>query len=153
MTNLQSLSFYYPELILTVVILGAIIYDLTIHQSESGKVGWVLIAGLIAVAGAICLQDDRVTTLFTDSIVLDPFASFFKLLIILATIFVSIVSLQSGELKDYRKGEYFTLLGIIVFGLFLMVSTVDLIMVYISIEIVSIIGGAIVNIICAPLIV
>ena len=98
MTNLQSLSFYYPELILTVVILGAIIYDLTIHQSESGKVGWVLIAGLIAVAGAICLQDDRVTTLFTDSIVLDPFASFFKLLIILATIFVSIVSLQSGEL-------------------------------------------------------
>jgi NADH-quinone oxidoreductase subunit N len=56
----------------------------------------------------------------------------------LATIFVSIVSLQSGELKDYRKGEYFTLLGIIVFGLFLMVSTVDLIMVYLSIEIVSI---------------
>ena len=56
----------------------------------------------------------------------------------MATIFVSIVSLQSGELKDYRKGEYFTLLGIIVFGLFLMVSTVDLIMVYISIEIVSI---------------
>ena len=138
MTNLQSLSFYYPELILTVVILGAIIYDLTIHQSESGKVGWVLIAGLIAVAGAICFQEKRVTTLFTDSIVLDPFASFFKLIIILATIFVSIVSLQSGELKEYRKGEYFTLLGIIVFGLFLMVSTVDLIMVYISIEIVSI---------------
>jgi NADH-quinone oxidoreductase subunit N len=41
-------------------------------------------------------------------------------------------------LSEYRKGEYFTLLGIIVFGLFLMVSTVDLIMVYLSIEIVSI---------------
>ena len=138
MTNLQSLSFYYPELILIGVILAAIIYDLTIHQSKSGNVGWVLVAGLIAVAGAIYFQEQRVTTLFTDSIVLDPFASFFKLIVILATIFVSIVSLQSGELKDYRKGEYFTLLGIIVFGLFLMVSTVDLIMVYISIEIVSI---------------
>jgi NADH-quinone oxidoreductase subunit N len=111
---------------------------LTIHQSKSGNVGWVLVTGLIAVAVAIYFQEQRVTTLFTNSIVLDPFASFFKLLIILATIFVSIVSLQSGELKDYRKGEYFTLLGIIVFGLFLMVSTVDLIMVYISIEIVSI---------------
>ena len=138
MTNLQSLSFYYPELILIGVILVAIIYDLTIHQSKSGNVGWVLVTGLIAVAVAIYFQEQRVTTLFTNSIVLDPFASFFKLLIILATIFVSIVSLQSGELKDYRKGEYFTLLGIIVFGLFLMVSTVDLIMVYISIEIVSI---------------
>jgi NADH-quinone oxidoreductase subunit N len=92
----------------------------------------------MAVAGAICLQDDTVTTLFTNSIVLDPFASFFKLLIVLATILVSVVSLQSGELSEYRKGEYFTLLGIIVFGLFLMVSTVDLIMVYLSIEIVSI---------------
>ena len=138
MTNLQSLSFYYPELILIGVILVAIIYDLTIDQSKSGNVGWVLVAGLIAVAAAICFQEQRVTTLFTDSIVLDPFASFFKLIIILATIFVSIVSLQSGELKEYRKGEYFTLLGIIVFGLFLMVSTVDLIMVYLSIEIVSI---------------
>jgi NADH-quinone oxidoreductase subunit N len=138
MTNLQSLSFYYPELILIGVILVAIIYDLTIHQSKSGNVGWVLVTGLIAVAVAIYFQEQRVTTLFTNSIVLDPFASFFKLIVILATIFVSIVSLQSGELKEYRKGEYFTLLGIIVFGLFLMVSTVDLIMVYLSIEIVSI---------------
>jgi len=138
MTNLQSLPFYYPELILIGVILAAIIYDLTIHKSKSGNVGWVLVAGLVVVAGAIYFQEQRVTTLFTDSIVLDPFASFFKLIVILATIFVSIVSLQSGELKEYRKGEYFTLLGIIVFGLFLMVSTVDLIMVYLSIEIVSI---------------
>jgi NADH-quinone oxidoreductase subunit N len=138
MTNLQSLSYYYPELILSGVILGAIIYDLLIDKSKSGNVGWFLIAGLMAVAGAICLQDDTVTTLFTNAIVLDPFASFFKLLIVLATILVSVVSLQSGELSEYRKGEYFTLLGIIVFGLFLMVSTVDLIMVYLSIEIVSI---------------
>jgi len=138
MTNLQSLSFFYPELILTSVILVAIIYDLTIDKSKSGNVGWVLVLGLIAVAGAVCIQENRVTTLFTNSIVLDPFASFFKLVIILATIFVSIVSLQSNELKEYRKGEYFTLLGIVTFGLFLMVSTIDLIMVYISIEIVSI---------------
>jgi NADH-quinone oxidoreductase subunit N len=138
MTNLQSLSYYYPELILSGVILGAIIYDLLIDKSKSRNVGWFLIAGLMAVAGAICLQDDTVTTLFTNSIVLDPFASFFKLLVVLATILVSVVSLQSGELSEYRKGEYFTLLGIIVFGLFLMVSTVDLIMVYLSIEIVSI---------------
>lgn len=138
MTNLQSLAFYYPELILTGVILVAIIYDLTIPSSKSGNVGWLFIAGLLAVAGAICLQEDRITTLFTDSIVLDPFASFFKLVVVLATIFVSIVSLQSGELNPYRKGEYFTLMGIMTFGLFLMASTIDLIMVYLSVEIVSI---------------
>jgi len=60
------------------------------------------------------------------------------MLIILATIFVSIASWENVELLDYRKGEYFTLLGIIVLGLFLMVSAIDLVMVYLSIEVVSI---------------
>ena len=139
MNNLQSLSFFYPELLLTLVILFAIIYDLLIDSSESGKVGWVLVFGLALVAIAIWFQDSsKVTTLFTDAVVLDPFSTFFKLLIILATIFVSVVSLYSNELRDYRKGEYFYLLGIITFGLFMMVSSIDLIMVYVSIEIVSI---------------
>ena len=139
MNNFQSISYFYPELILTLVILGAIIYDLFIDKNLSGRVGWVLIIGLVFVALAIHFQKDlRITTLFSDAIVLDPFSSFFKLILILATILVSIVSLSSGELDQYRKGEYFALLGIITFGLFLMVSSIDLIMIYISIEIVSI---------------
>ena len=139
MNNLQSISYFYPELILTLVILGAIIYDLFIDKSLSVRVGWVIITGLIFVGLAIYFQKDlRITTLFSDSIVLDPFASFFKLVVILATVLVIIVSMSSGELDQYRKGEYFVLLGIITFGLFLMVSSIDLIMIYISIEIVSI---------------
>ena len=125
MNNLQSLSFFYPELLLTLVILFAIIYDLLIDSSESGMVGWVLVFGLVLVAIAIWFQDSsKVTTLFTDAVVLDPFSTFFKLLIILATIFVSVVSLYSNELRDYSKGEYFYLLGIITFGLFMMVSSI-----------------------------
>jgi len=139
MNNLQSLTYYYPEIILTVVIITSIIYDLLIDKNQSGRVGWVLVFGLILVAISLHLQDGfRITTLFTDAVVIDPFAIFFKILIILATILVSIVSLHSGELSLYRKGEYFALLGIVTFGLFLMVSSIDLIMVYISIEIVSI---------------
>ena len=126
---------------MTFVILVAIIYDLFIDKAFSGRVGWVLIAGLVIVAIAIHLQKYlpyKTTTLFTDAIVLDPFSSFFKMIVILATILVSIVSLHSGELDQYRKGEYFYLLGIVTFGLFLMVSSIDLIMLYIAIEIVSI---------------
>ena len=125
MSNFQSISYYYPELILTFVILAAIIYDLFIDKAFSGRVGWVLIVGLVIVAIAIHLQKYlpyKTTTLFTDAIVLDPFSSFFKMIVILATILVSIVSLHSGELDQYRKGEYFYLLGIVTFGLFLMVS-------------------------------
>ena len=56
MTNLQSLDFYWPELILTGVIVLAIILDLLLDKKDSGKVGWVLILGLITVALAIYIQ-------------------------------------------------------------------------------------------------
>ena len=115
-----------------------IIYDLLIDRSKSGKTGWVLSFGLLIVSFSIWKQGNITTSLFTEAVVLDPFSSFFKQTIILATILVSIVSLYSDELTKYRKGEFFTLLGIITFGLFLMVSAVDLIILYISIEIVSI---------------
>ena len=45
---------------------------------------------------------------------------------------------MNDELEKYRKGEYFTIMGIMVMGLFLMTSSVDIIMLYISIEVVSI---------------
>ena len=138
MNNLQSLSFYFPELIVTIIVLVAIIYDLFIDKTKSYKVGWILSSGLLIVSFSIWKQESIVTTLFTDVIVLDPFASFFKQIIIFATILISIVSLYSNELSNYRKGEYFSLLGIITFGLFMMVSAIDLIILYISIEIVSI---------------
>jgi NADH-quinone oxidoreductase subunit N len=140
MNNLQSLQYYYPEILLTILILVSIIYDLFLDKSKSDRVGIVLIAGLVLIAFSVFLQDEKITSLFTNSVAKDPFSQFFKITIILSTVIVSIISLKNEELKIYRKGEYFTLLGIVTFGLFLMVSAIDLIMLYLSIEIVSIIS-------------
>ena len=63
---------------------------------------------------------------------------FFKLLILVATIFVVLISRYNKEFADYRIGEYYVLITIMVFGLFLMVSAVVLIMIYLTIETVSI---------------
>ena len=71
-------------------------------------------------------------------IVIDPFSSFMKIIIILSTLLVIVASWVNDELEKYRKGEYFTIMGIMVMGLFLMTSSVDIIMLYISIEVVSI---------------
>ena len=58
MNNLQSISYFYPELILTLVILGAIIYDLFIDKAFSGRVGWVVIIGLVFVSLVVHFQKD-----------------------------------------------------------------------------------------------
>jgi NADH-quinone oxidoreductase subunit N len=71
-------------------------------------------------------------------IVIDPFSSYMKIIIIISTLLIIVASWANGELFKYRKGEYFTLIGIMVVGLFLMTSSIDIIMLYVSIEVVSI---------------
>ena len=139
MTNLQSLEFFIPELILTITILAALITDLFVKKSKTNMIGWVLGVGLVIVGLSVHnLSSVPPTTLFLDMIVIDPFSSFMKIVIILSTLLVIVASWVNDELEKYRKGEYFTIMGIMVMGLFLMTSSVDIIMLYISIEVVSI---------------
>ena len=139
MTNLQSLEFFVPEIILVIIVIAALITDLFLKKSKTDLIGWVLGIGLIVVALSIInLRHVTPTTLFLDMIVIDPFSSFIKIVIILSTLLVIVASWNNHELNDYRKGEYFTIMGIMVIGLFLMSSSVDIIMLYISIEVVSI---------------
>ena len=139
MTNLQSLEFFIPELILTITILAALITDLFVKKSKTNMIGWVIGVGLVVVGLSVHnLSSVPPTTLFLDMIVIDPFSSFMKIVIILSTLLVIVASWVNDELEKYRKGEYFTIMGIMVMGLFLMTSSVDIIMLYISIEVVSI---------------
>ena len=139
MTNLQSLEFFIPEIILTITILAALITDLFVKKSKTNMIGGVLGVGLVVVGLSVHnLSSVPPTTLFLDMIVIDPFSSFMKIVIILSTLLVIVASWVNDELEKYRKGEYFTIMGIMVMGLFLMTSSVDIIMLYISIEVVSI---------------
>ncbi|MFH1852851.1 MAG: NADH-quinone oxidoreductase subunit N [Candidatus Neomarinimicrobiota bacterium] len=139
MTNLESLSYFVPELILTGTILAAILADLFYSADRSGRVGWWVLTGLILAGGAVILTGARVPVpLFLGAIADDPFGAFFKLVILAATVFTVAVSRHENDLRNQRRGEYYILLVIMVLGLFLMVAAVDLIMVYLSIEVVSI---------------
>ena len=139
MTNLQSLEFFVPEIILVITILACLITDLFLKKSKTDLIGWVLGIGLIIVGLSVYnLSSVPPTTLFLDMIVIDPFSSYMKIIIIISTLLIIIASWANDELSKYRKGEYFTLIGIMVVGLFLMTSSIDIIMLYVSIEVVSI---------------
>ena len=139
MTNLQSLEFFIPEIILVITILACLITDLFLKKSKTDLIGWILGIGLVIVGLSVYnLSSVPPTTLFLDMIVIDPFSSYMKIIIIISTLLIIVASWANGELSKYRKGEYFTLIGIMVVGLFLMTSSIDIIMLYVSIEVVSI---------------
>jgi len=137
--NFQSLKLFIPELFLVGTLVVAVISDLCYSRKKSYKVGYWVLAGLVLVWLSLLISSqEQVTSLFLNSLALDPFARIFKFVFLLATIFVILMSLKTEELTNVRIGEYFTLMAAMVFGMFLMASSVDLIMVYLSIEVVSI---------------
>jgi len=139
MNNLQSIQLFIPELIIVATVLVGILADLLISKKKSYLVGnWILGGLLISLIAVLMHNEHNVVTLFTDMVTLDPFAVFFKTIILIATVLVVLISRYNNEFKDYRIGEYFILIAIMVFGMMLMVSSVDIILLYLAIETVSI---------------
>ena len=139
MSNLESLKFFWPELILSATALIAILSDLFYERKDSHKVSFWAIGGLLLTFITIRLfGGSSVNGLFMGTMALDPFSEFFKILIVLSTIIVMLMSFNSSELNGYRKGEYYTIMSIMAFGLVMMTSAMDVLMFYVAIEIVSI---------------
>ena len=134
--NLASLSFFYPELILTGTIILLIVLDLVVRAKRS--------LALIALAGSVAaliatfdLYSAQPGFLFYRMIVLDNFSLFFKIFAIAATILCIWMSLGSSEIKQVYQGEYYALLLTSTLGMFFMASSSNLLMAYLSLELVS----------------
>jgi NADH-quinone oxidoreductase subunit N len=137
--TLYSISQVYPEIIILGTLCVIIIADLLV---KSGKhtTGWILLGGLLISGISVVMQTGSNLAVFYDMIAVDPFAIFFKVLIILTSIFIVLFSMKSSELEAYssRYGEYYMLLAGMIFGMLLMVGSTNLLMIYLAFEVVSI---------------
>jgi NADH-quinone oxidoreductase subunit N len=156
----KTMANFLPETILTAGFLIAIIIDLFIRKSANKKItGYFAIVVLAAAFAASWMQwipyqpgsptwkggsmIFPYSTTLVPSIgmaVVDNFAVFFKLLISLSAILIVLMSLLSREIEERgrRNGEYFSLMLALTLGMFLMPAATDLVMMYISLELVSI---------------
>ncbi len=139
MDNIQSLKLFIPEFVILATIVVAVLSDMIYSRKNSYRVGYWVFYGLVLSAVTLFLSDSEIiSTLFLNTIALDPFARVFKFIFLFITAIIILISLRSGELTRVSKGEYFILISVMVLGMFLMASAIDLIMIYLSIEVVSI---------------
>ena len=140
--NIESLLHFSPEILLVVFAAAVIILDLLVKNRESQKVAYLSLVGLGCTLVAILVTNSVFGTnesisLFLGMIRLDKFAVFFKVLLLLATAATILFSLRSEEIDGKLKGEYYALLLAVTFGMFLMASSTNLLMIFISLETVS----------------
>ena len=140
--NIPSLAYFTPEILLVIFAAAVIILDLLVKNRESQKVAYLALIGLgsalvaIIVTNSISASSEPIP-LFLGMIQLDGFAVFFKILLLLATAATILFSLRSEELDVRLKGEYYALLLAVTFGMFLMASSTNLLMIFIALETVS----------------
>ncbi len=136
---LNSIIHFYPEIAIVVTLCAIIIGDLFIKRK--GHIGgWIFLGGMIVTGILLLIQTGWNNSVFYDMIAVDPFAIYFKLLITVATIFVILFSMKSVELDEYssRISEYYMLMAGMVLGMFLMVSSTNLLLMYLAFEMTSI---------------
>lgn len=142
LNNIESLLSFSPEILLVIFAAAGIILDLFIKNRESEKVAYLSLVGVGCVLVAVLfthasLGANESISLFLGMIRLDSFGIFFKVILLLATAATILFSLRSEELDARLKGEYYTLLLAVTLGMFLMASSTNLLMIFISLETVS----------------
>jgi NADH-quinone oxidoreductase subunit N len=134
--NLASLNFFYPEIILSATILLLIVLDLLVRNRRHLAV--VAVIGCVgSLLATVDLYSAQPGWLFHRMIILDNFSLFFKVFALTATILTIWMSLGSNEIKQVYEGEYYTLLLTSALGMFFMASASNLLMAYLSLELVS----------------
>lgn len=134
---LNKISYFLPETVLIVTLVVCILADLIIRK-KSVVVSALAIIGLLVSGYFVYMQYGTQASLFKHMIVTDPYSVFFKFLFILSTIFILLFAITSKEIRNAEHTNEHTYLFLsLALGAFLMASSVNMLMMYLSLELVS----------------
>ena len=132
-----------PEIVVTMFGLGILLIDLLIKEKREkylNAVTAVIGLGMAAVQLARFWNGNLLPLPyigFGGSVVLDSFALYFKLIIVVATGLVCLISAKYLEIEDAHLGEYYALLMFSAVGMMLMASGRDLIVLFMALEVMA----------------
>jgi NADH-quinone oxidoreductase subunit N len=141
---LQAAQFIMPEGILTLFACAALVLDVMLPRNRKGFVAWVSLAGVgLAFVSLWMLYSDIVSkgtprTAFYDMIVLDNYAVVFKSMFLIGAALSILLSIKYLDTEGEQRGEYYSLILFSVIGMMFMASGVDLLSLFISLELMAV---------------
>ena len=133
---MENINFFLPEIFLTVSILVTLMIGVFFKNSYV-LVTSIIYGIIIALILIILNSFDESFKLFSESFVSNRFTNFFKLLILLGTFFILIITQNFIKETKINYFEYSLVLLLSVLGMFIMVSANDLILFYLGLELQS----------------
>ncbi len=109
-----------------------------LFTTDDEVLGWGALAGLGVTLIATALLFGQRAAAFKGTLVLDDYAVFFDVLLVGAAMLVVLMSMSYVEETGMEGGEYYALLCFALAGMIVMASAVDLIVIFLGLEMMSV---------------
>ena len=133
-----------PEIVLSLFAVGILITDFMLEKKDKYLNAVTALVGLAFAGTAVVIDWMRRGGLpyhgFGGAIVNDDFFTFFSLIFIISTALVVLISVKYLEIEGAHYGEYYALLLFSVVGMMFLACGTDLIVLFISLELMAISG-------------
>jgi NADH-quinone oxidoreductase subunit N len=128
-----------PEIVVSLFGILVMLVDPLLPEHGSKKpLGLIAIVGALAGLAATAYQTGFYGSAFYNTISVDTFSVFFHVVVLLIALVVALTSLDYLEVQRIHSGEYYGLILFGTVGMMLMSSAVELVLVFIALEISSI---------------
>ena len=134
---MENLQLIIPELFVSIMIMFLLIFGVFKKNSSQLVYNLTTVSLVAALALIINLDTQIQSSLFNNSYNIDSLARFMKILLILSGIFVMLSSSKYIQINKISKIEYPILILCSILGMMVMISSNDLIVFYMGLELQS----------------
>ncbi len=128
----------FPVIFLTAWASLLLLADLFVPKARKGITAILAAVGLAAALGIVIEQMGQSGVGFSGMVVLDAFSSFVNVLLLLTGLLGISIAYNYLRRMEIERGEYYALLLFSVAGMMLMAQAVDLIVIFLALELLSI---------------
>jgi len=125
-----------PELVL--VATGVLLVLVDLFTERKRTLVYVGLAGVIATLLALIPGFGASASIWADTIQVDSLAGFFKIVFLAVAALALLVSLEYVERQQIQAGEFYALLIFATVGMFLMASSLNLLVIYLGLELLAV---------------
>lgn len=144
----RSLVFITPEIIAALTALVALTGAIVTKHSKGNGAYVIGIIGMLGALVATVILYERLTLnlAFYQMIAIDPFSLFFRMIAYTSVLYVLLMAFSSRQLKNAEgKWEFVALLSGFGIGMAMMASSMNLLMIYLSMELLSVMSYLLVS--------
>ncbi len=134
---LNDLLAILPELVVIGAACLVLALDPVLPASKKDLLAWLTLGSLAICLGLTSSQMTSRMSAFSDLVVIDPYAGFWKLLLYLVTGLTVLLSIAYLKAERLNYGEYYGFVLLALAGMMVMVSGADLLTIYLGTELMS----------------